>query len=50
VVAGAIAVLYLTVMHTGRYINPATMGLVAFVIKLGELIFAAVPRGAGEGK
>ncbi|HEY2987461.1 MAG TPA: CHASE2 domain-containing protein [Candidatus Binatia bacterium] len=50
VVAGAIVLLYLTVIHTGWYVNPVTMGLVAFVIKLGELIFAAVPRGAGEAK
>ena len=43
VIAGAVALLYLIVMHFGYYVNPATMGLVVLVIKFAELIFAAVP-------
>lgn len=47
VILATIAALYLIVMHTGLYVNPATMGIVAFLMKFAELIFGVVPRGAG---
>jgi CHASE2 domain-containing sensor protein len=49
VILATIAALYLIVMHAGWYVNPATMGLVAFVMKFAELIFGLIPRGEGEG-
>jgi CHASE2 domain-containing sensor protein len=48
VVAGTVAVLYLVVTHAGWYVNPATMGVIALVIKFSELIFAPVPQEEEE--
>jgi CHASE2 domain-containing sensor protein len=50
VIAGTIGILYLIVMHAGWYVNPATMGVIAIVIKFAELVFAPVPQEEGEEK
>jgi CHASE2 domain-containing sensor protein len=50
VILATIAALYLIVMHAGWYVNPATMGIVAFLMKFSELIFGMIPRGEGGEK
>jgi CHASE2 domain-containing sensor protein len=48
VILATIAALYLIVVHVGWYVNPATMGIVAFLMKFAELIFGMIPRSGGR--
>jgi hypothetical protein len=45
----AIVILYLTTVHTGYYLNPATVGLLAIAINLGHLCFARVKHKEAPG-